>query len=96
MKINLKAENTGKFANLFYYNPTTKKLEFQESSKIDVNCNAGFKYTHASDYVIILSDVAYDESPDTADVTNVGMLIAVLAVAAGAVLVIQKKRVSVK
>ncbi|MBQ2744835.1 MAG: hypothetical protein IJF37_04365 [Lachnospiraceae bacterium] len=96
MKINLKAENTGKYANLFYYNPTTKKLEFQGSSKIDANGDAGFKYTHASDYVIFVSDVAYDESPGTADTTNMGMLIAVLAVAAGAVVVMQKKRESVK
>ncbi len=97
LKINVKAENTGKFANLFYFNPTTKKLEFQETVKIDANGDAAFKYTHASDYVIILSDAAYDATtPQTADATNIGMLIALLAVAAGAVVFVQKKRVAAK
>ena len=47
----------GKMANLFYYNPQTKKLEFMESSKINSSGNAKFVFTHASDYAIIISDV---------------------------------------
>lgn len=97
LKMNVKAENAGKFANRFFYNPETKALEFQEAVKVDANGDAAFTYTHASDYVIILSDAAYDvTTPQTADMTNVGMLIAFLAVAAGAVVFTQKKRVSVK
>ncbi len=98
LKMNVKAENAGKFANRFFYNPETKALEFQEAVKVDANGDAAFTYTHASDYVIILSDAAYDvtTTPQTSDMTNVGMLIAFLAVAAGAVVFTQKKRVSVK
>ena len=101
LTINVKTDNAGKYANLFYYNPKTGELEFYEASKIDENGNAAFKYTHASDYVIVMSDVAYEAStdtpasPDTADMANVGMLVVVLVVA-GAVVVMQKKRISVK
>jgi hypothetical protein len=65
LKMNVKAENAGKFANRFYYNPTTKQLEFQEAVKIDANGDALFTYTHASDYVIFLSDEAYEVPTST-------------------------------
>lgn len=59
LTINLKKENKDKYANLFYYNPSSKALEFMESVKIDDNGEAGFTYTHASDYVILISDNEY-------------------------------------
>lgn len=57
--INLKEENKDKYANLFYYNPGTKLLEFMECVKISENGDAGFRFSHASDYVIIVSDTEY-------------------------------------
>lgn len=116
LKMNVKAENVGKYANRFYYNPETKALEFQEAVKIDENGDVIFTYTHASDYVIILSEAAYevpkdndttdavkpdDAKPDEptstvkpGDMTNIGMLVVMLGVAA-AMFVFQKKKVHI-
>lgn len=60
LKLNLKAENKDKYANLFYFNPVSKALEFMESVKIDENGLAGFMYTHASEYAIVISDKQYE------------------------------------
>lgn len=98
LTMNVKIENAGKYANRFYYNPETKALEFQEAVKIDMNGDATFTYTHASDYVIILSDVAYDDSMagKPGDMANIGMLVALLGVAGGAMFVMQKRKMLVK
>ena len=103
LKMNVKAENAGKFANRFFYNPDTKQLEFQEAVKIDEKGDAIFTYTHASDYVVILSDVAYeapvntqkpDETVKPGDMTNIGLLVALLGVSAVA-FISQKKKIYV-
>ena len=95
--MNVKKENAGKFANRFYYNPETKELEFQEAVKIDANGDATFTYTHASDYVIILSDVSYETmAGKPGDMANIGMLVALLGTAGAAMFVFQKKRDLVK
>ena len=98
LTMNVKIENAGKYANRFYYNTETKALEFQEAVKIDMNGDATFTYTHASDYVIILSDVAYDDSMagKPGDMANIGMLVALLGVAGGAMFVMQKRKMLVK
>jgi len=48
----------GKIANLFYYNPTTERLELQSIGLINKDGNAELEFTHASDYVIAISDQA--------------------------------------
>ena len=97
LTMNVKKENAGKFANRFYYNPETKELEFQEAVKIDANGDATFTYTHASDYVIILSDVSYETmAGKPGDMANIGMLVALLGTAGAAMFVFQKKRDLVK
>ena len=97
LTMNVKKENAGKFANRFYYNPETKELEFQEAVKIDTNGDATFTYTHASDYVIILSDVSYETmAGKPGDMANVGILVALLGTAGAAMFVFQKKRDLVK
>ena len=58
LTIHIGNPDEGKMANLFYYNPQTKKLEYMESSIINSTGNAKFVFTHASDYAIIISDVA--------------------------------------
>ena len=101
LKMNVKPENAGKFANRFFYNPDTKQLEFQVAVKIDEKGDAIFTYTHASDYVIILSDVAYeapvntqkpDETVKPGDMTNIGLLVGLLGVGAVA-FISQKKKI---
>lgn len=101
LKMNVKPENAGKFANRFFYNPDTKQLEFQEAVKIDEKGDVIFTYTHASDYVIILSDTAYEVPANTpkpdgtvkpGDMANVGMLVVLLG--AGAVMLMSQKKKS--
>ena len=56
LSIALNPENSGRYANLFYYNPELQTLEFICDSIIDANGVAAFKIEHASGYVIIVSD----------------------------------------
>ncbi len=56
LTVSLKPEDCGRYANLFYYNPETKELEFICASVIDANGQASFRMEHASSYVILVSD----------------------------------------
>lgn len=60
LEVNVDKANAGKYANRFYYNPETKALEFKETVKVDENGNAVFTFTHASDYVVLISDTSYE------------------------------------
>lgn len=63
LTINMDKKNAGLYANLFYFNKQTGKLEFICSDEIDAAGNAGLVFTHASDYTVIV-----DEKPmDSAD-----------------------------
>jgi hypothetical protein len=68
MNIGLKEENAGYYANLFYHNKTTNKLEFICADKIATNGTANLTFTHASDYVIIIDEESLD--PDAASVED--------------------------
>ncbi|MGN0608442.1 MAG: hypothetical protein ACI4J6_04510 [Oscillospiraceae bacterium] len=58
-------EYDGLYANLFYYNPKTEKLEFVDCDMIS-DGNADFTLTHASDYVVVISERAYGAYEDAA------------------------------
>ena len=76
-------EFAGKYANLYYFNPTSKKMEGQMSSLVDQDGNATFTLTHASDYAIsITAKAALTTSPDTGDVNNVGAYVLILIMGA--------------
>ena len=64
LTVNLKAGNAGYYANLFYYDPAAKELEFVSASKIDKNGNADLNFCHASDYTIIIDDHPLDGSSE--------------------------------
>ena len=49
------AEYTGMYANLFYYNPDLRSLEFICAGQIGEDGTADLPFTHASDYTVILS-----------------------------------------
>ncbi len=49
-------EHTGKFANLYYYDPDRDRLELMDSVKTDASGDATFNMKHASDYVITFTD----------------------------------------
>lgn len=58
LSIDLGKTYAGKYANLYYYNTKTKALEGQMSVKIADDGSALFTFTHASDYVISVTDKA--------------------------------------
>lgn len=64
LSIGLDASNAGDYANLFYYNTSTGKLEYMNAAKIDANGNASLTFTHASDYSIVIADKVMDGSSD--------------------------------
>ena len=58
--VNMKSENTGLYANLFYYNEQTGELEFVGAGRIDADGNAELTFTHASDYTIVIDKAVMD------------------------------------
>jgi hypothetical protein len=52
------AEYAGKYANLYYYNPTAGKMQLQTAGKIESTGKVELLFTHASDYVIVIDDKA--------------------------------------
>lgn len=56
LTINMDKKNAGLYANLFYFNKQTGKLEFICSDEIDAAGNAGLVFTHASDYTVIVDE----------------------------------------
>lgn len=58
LKFNVGQEQAGRYANLFYFNPSTLTLEKISSSKVDKDGNTSFVFTHASDYVVVMADKA--------------------------------------
>ena len=59
------AEYTGMYANLFYYNPDHRSLEFVCAGQIREDGTADLPFMHASDYTVILSTVPMDGGTDT-------------------------------
>ncbi len=58
MQLSVKLEDAkaGQYANLFYYNEEAEAFEFMCASEISSAKEASFAFSHASDYVIIISD----------------------------------------
>ncbi|MCM1156726.1 MAG: SH3 domain-containing protein [Roseburia sp.] len=56
LNIALNPENSGRYANLFYYDPEAGILEFICDTIIDERGIASFRMEHASSYIIIVSD----------------------------------------
>ena len=51
----MEPKNSGMYANLFYYNEQTGKLEFVSAGQIDSDGNVELAFTHASDYTIVVA-----------------------------------------
>lgn len=58
LKTNIGFSGAGKFANLYYLNPTTDSFELVAVSKADEVGNVLLPFTHASDYVIAVDDIS--------------------------------------
>jgi len=61
LRLPMDEKYSGKFANLFYYNPLTNQLELQAVGVINSNGTVEFPFTHASDYVVVISDTVIPE-----------------------------------
>lgn len=70
LKVQYDPSYADEYANLFYYNPTTKALEFVCVTTIGENGVAEFNFTHASEYVLVVGEDLTPEDPD--DTTNPG------------------------
>ena len=55
LTVNMEPKNSGMYANLFYYNEQTGKLEFVSAGQIDSDGNVELAFTHASDYTIVVA-----------------------------------------
>ena len=58
LSVPLGAANANKFANLYFYNETTKALEFKQAPTIGSGGTAVFTLDHASTYAIIIGDAS--------------------------------------
>ena len=69
LRINVGAANQGLVANLFYYNESTRELEFISAGEVDAEGFAYLRFTHASDYTIVLDEASMEEAAliDTTD-----------------------------
>ncbi len=101
LHINLGAENAGKYANLYYYNETTGKLEFECASKIGDKGITNLTLTHASEYTIVIDNTPMQEvevtiaSPKTGDewsVTGILILGALIMVTGAFGIVIMRRK----
>ncbi len=77
--IPLGTEGAGYYANLYYYNPTTGALEYMQTVKIGADGSAEFTFTHASDYVITVSETDISQTTvETGDDTEMAGYILLL------------------
>ena len=104
MTVALGTRYNGMFANLLYYNPKTKELEFVDCSTIS-NGKAVLNFSHASDYAIVIGSEPMGDYEDVSAASGIyenessasgesGIYAAVTAVlAVSAAVVIFRKRV---
>ena len=74
LNIALNPENSGRYANLFCYDPGEETLEFVSASVIDADGTASFLINHAASYIIIVSDSVMSAAESFDDVeSGIGM-----------------------
>lgn len=56
LTLNLGKGNSGSFGNMYYVNENRKKLDYMESATIGKTGNASYDFSHASSYVIVVSE----------------------------------------
>lgn len=65
LSMNVKPENAGLYANLYYYNGQTGALEFICSDKITADGTARLTFTHASEYTVVVDKKSGEENSPT-------------------------------
>lgn len=56
----LGVENKGLWANLYHYNTTKKQMLFETSAQVDSSGNVALKFSHASEYAIVLDERSHE------------------------------------
>lgn len=85
MRLSVGKDYSGKIANLYYYNETTGKFEYYQAVQVKEDGTVDFKFSHASDYVIVLNDTDMSQttgsviaSPKTSDNTPIAAAVILL------------------
>lgn len=85
LRLSVGTDHSGKIANLYYYNETTGKFEYYQAVQVKEDGTVDFKFSHASDYVIVLNDTDMSQttgsviaSPKTSDNTPVAAAVILL------------------
>lgn len=91
LRLSVGTDHSGKIANLYYYNETTGKFEYYQAVQVKEDGTVDFKFSHASDYVIVLNDTDMSQttgsviaSPKTSD--NIPIAAAVILLLFGCAL----------
>lgn len=53
-------QNKGLWANLYHYDTTRKQMLFETSAQVDASGNVALKFTHASEYAIVLDESSHE------------------------------------
>lgn len=85
LRLSIGSDYSGKIANLYYYNETTGKFEYYQAVQVKEDGTVDFKFSHASDYVIVLNETDMSQttgsviaSPKTSDNTPVAAAVILL------------------
>jgi len=85
LRLSVGTDYSGKTANLYYYNETTGKFEYYQAVQVKEDGTVDFKFSHASDYVIVLNDTDMSQttgsviaSPKTSDNTPIAAAVILL------------------
>ena len=71
LSLNVGAANAGLYANLFYYNESTKELEYLCTGEIGQDGSAELTFTHASEYTIVIDEQPMGETKETPEIAPV-------------------------
>ena len=85
LRLSVGKDYSGKIANLYYYNEATGKFEYYQAAQVKEDGTVDFKFSHASDYVIVLNDTDMSQttgsviaSPKTSDNTPIAAAVILL------------------
>ena len=85
LRLSVGTDHSGKIANLYYYNETTGKFEYYQAAQVKEDGTVDFKFSHTSDYVIVLNDTDMSQttgsviaSPKTSDNTPIAAAVILL------------------
>ena len=93
LTVNVGTQYAGQYANLYYYNASTGKMELVGSYAVNANGETDLTFTHASDYVLVMDNEAYTvKAPTTGDESNMVFAFFVLLAGAGVCAVSARKK----